>query len=318
MVKAMSDPQQQQAADQTQQALEQAIKAITTPEQADRVIDELERIAQGVTERQVGQQVPTPSDVGEAVAKIEHAAEVPAPRRPQAVIGEIAAQIAASESPEDEAALSQGVQQATNPQSQTLRMPETERERQLLQEALLRRLSPLQKLDATAFLAINTLPHPRLANDMLFLLTTLFNRGDAWLAGLIIAALRDPRQRKVIWDVLPALWLTAGAVEGPIKQVFRRQRPFISVVRAIVVGRKPGNYSFPSGHSAAAFAGAYLLSRHYPRLAPLFYTIAALVGFSRVYLGAHYPGDVLSGAVSGTILADVFRRLSREIAEAID
>jgi len=98
------------------------------------------------------------------------------------------------------------------------------------------------------------------------------------------------------------------AVEFPIKYYFRRRRPFIDLVQAIAVGKKPGTYSFPSGHSAASFAGAWLLCRHYPRLAPLWYSVAALVGFSRVYLGAHYPGDVLSGAVLGTLLAEGARR----------
>lgn len=308
----------QRAADQTQQAIEQALKAITTPEQADQVVEDLERMAQGLTERQVSEQTITPADAQEAAAKVLEATTTPPAARPQAVIGEVAAQIAASESPEDEETLSLGAQQATNPESQAIRKPETAEERRLLQEALLRRLRPLQKIDAAVFLAINNLPHPPVANELFIGLTTAFNRGDAWVAGMIIAALRDSRQRRVLFDVLPALWMTAGAVEGPVKQVFRRQRPFISVVRAIVIGKKPGNYSFPSGHSAAAFGGAYLLSRHYPRLAPLFYTLAGLVAFSRVYLGAHYPGDVLSGAAAGTVLADVFRRLSREVVEALD
>ena len=59
--------------------------------------------------------------------------------------------------------------------------------------------------------------------------------------------------------------------------------------------------------SPAAFAGAWLLTRHYPQLAPAWYAIAALVGFSRIYLGAHYPGDVLSGALSGTAIAEAAR-----------
>lgn len=307
----------QQAASTTQQALEQAIKTIQTPEHADRVIDELERMAANVTVAQVGQQTAPAASAQDAANQIAQATEVPPSEQPQAVITEIATQIAAAEQPE-QAALSAGVQQATNPELGNLYKPETASERRLLQEALLRRMNRLQRLDSSIFLAINNLPHPQLANDFFFLLTTIFNRGDAWLAGLIVAALRDPRQRKVILDVLPALWMTSGVVEGPVKQVFRRQRPFVSVVRAIVVGKKPGNYSFPSGHSAAAFAGAYLLARHYPRRTPLFYTIATLVAFSRVYLGAHYPGDVVSGAVVGTVLADVFRRLTSEIAEAID
>ena len=107
--------------------------------------------------------------------------------------------------------------------------------------------------------------------------------------------------------MLPSLWITTAIIEVPVKRFFRRRRPFIDVVRAIVVGRRPGSFSFPSGHSAAAFAGATLLRRYYPRWTSLFYLLAVLVGFSRVYLGAHYPGDVAIGAVSGTVLAEVTR-----------
>lgn len=312
----MSDAEQQQAADQTGKALTQAIKAITSAEQADQVIDQLERMAQGKSEAEVQTQTSTPDNAQDAAAKVQQAAAEPMAERAQAAIGEVAAQIAAAKTPEDEAALSAGVQQALNPSG--VRTPETIEERRLLQAALLRRLRPLQKADAAAFLAINNLPHPKLANDLFIILTTMFNRGDAWLAGMIVAAMRDRRHARVIRDVLPALWLTAGIVEGPIKQVFRRQRPYLSVVRAVVVGKKPGNYSFPSGHSAAAFGGAYLLARHYPRLAPLFYAIAATVGFSRVYLGAHYPGDVLSGAAVGSILAATFQNLTRRLDDVID
>ena len=107
----------------------------------------------------------------------------------------------------------------------------------------------------------------------------------------------------------PPLWFATLIVEYPIKYYFRRRRPFIDIVQAITVGRKPGSYSFPSGHSAAAFAGAWLLRRHYPRLTPLWYLIASLVAFSRIYLGVHYPGDVVSGSLLGTALAEAIRRV---------
>lgn len=307
--------QDEQAAQQTQRSIEQALRSIRTPEQADKVIDDLEQISKGVSERAVAQQVPTPENAKAAAEQVEQAAQAPAEQRPQAVIGEVAAQIAAAPSPQDQEALSKGVQQATQPGAGSPAAPT--QERQLLQEALLRRLGPLRKLDTAAFLAINSLPHPPLADAFFIGLTTAFNRGDAWAAGLIAASLRDSRQREVLREVLPALWLTAATVEGPIKQVFRRQRPFISVVRAVVVGRKPGNYSFPSGHSAAAFGGAYLLARHHPRLAPLLFGVAGLVGFSRVYLGAHYPGDVVSGAGVGMALAELFRLVGKGVKRRI-
>jgi membrane-associated phospholipid phosphatase len=100
--------------------------------------------------------------------------------------------------------------------------------------------------------------------------------------------------------------ISSSIVEYPIKSYFRRRRPFITIIQAIVIGKKPGSWSFPSGHSAAAFAGAWLLSRRYPRWSALNYMAAGLVAFSRMYLGDHYPGDVLSGSVAGLLLAHAF------------
>ncbi len=129
----------------------------------------------------------------------------------------------------------------------------------------------------------------------------------AWYLLLGASMLRRRR-----WDALmvrrTALPLMAATalVEYPIKAIFRRRRPFIKLIRAIVIGKKPGTFSFPSGHAASSFAGAWLLRQHFPRQSPLWYGIAALVAFSRVYLGDHYPGDVLTGSLLGHFLGMVF------------
>ena len=304
---------------QTRSALERALAAVKTPEQADKVIDELEQAAQGKTEPQVAKQTPPPA-AEDAAAAIKEASAAPRRDRPQQVIAEAAQQIAAAEG-EDEELLSEGVLKATNPNMAAgTETPTLDRERRLLQAALLKRLKPLNAIDAKVFLAINQLPHPPAVNALMYGLTTIMNRGDGWALLMLGRTLVNRHKGwRTMTDVLPALWLTAATVEGPVKQVFRRQRPFISIVRAIVVGRKPGNFSFPSGHSAAAFGGATLLRRHVPkRYWPALYGVAGLTAFSRVYMGAHYPGDVLIGAVSGTLLAEGFRLALREVGEALD
>jgi len=89
------------------------------------------------------------------------------------------------------------------------------------------------------------------------------------------------------------------------------------LIESIIVGRKPDGYSFPSGHSAAVFAGAVLLAREYPASARGFFGLAWLVSFSRIYLGAHYPGDILSGSLLGMVLAKIYSRLLHKVGVAL-
>jgi len=202
-------------------------------------------------------------------------------------------------------ALEGALQTATNPELQGVGVTEPH---DLLREAILHRMSPYQAWDARLFLAVNHLPHSPLTNRFMSLVTNSMNGGLIWLVSLLVAALVDRRRgSQTLWQVVPPFTFAFLTVEFPIKYYFRRRRPFIDLVQAIAIGKKPGTYSFPSGHSAAAFAGAWLLRRHYPKLTPLWYTIAGLVGFSRVFLGVHYPGDVLSGALSGTMVAELSR-----------
>jgi undecaprenyl-diphosphatase len=72
----------------------------------------------------------------------------------------------------------------------------------------------------------------------------------------------------------------------------------------------PDTASFPSGHAATSFAGATILAFAFPRLAPLLYVLAAAVGFSRLYLGVHYPLDIVGGAVLGVLVALALRFLT--------
>lgn len=161
---------------------------------------------------------------------------------------------------------------------------------------------------------VNTLPHPIVLNRPMQWLAKVMNRGDAWLVGvLLVAGLSRKPGRRVSYRFLAQMalvvWLVTFTVEFPLKLIFRRPRPFAQLAHARLLGATPRHFSFPSGHSAASFASAWLLRKRFPRWRWLHFLIALLVAFNRVYLGAHFPGDTLAGAFSGIGLAILYDRL---------
>lgn len=85
------------------------------------------------------------------------------------------------------------------------------------------------------------------------------------------------------------------------KLLFERDRPFVTYPNDIFKHGKAGSHSFPSGHTSMAFATATSISLLYPKwyvIAPSFLW-ASSIGYSRMYLGVHYPSDVLAGALIG-------------------
>ncbi len=176
------------------------------------------------------------------------------------------------------------------------------------------RLTTFQKVDNWLFAKINNLPHPVYFDNFMKLFAEIMNRGDGWLFGLLLTSYFDEAQghthsTRTIRRVAPVLWLASATVEFPLKSLFRRKRPYTQLAQAVLVGAPPQRHSFPSGHAASAFAGAWLLSKHYPRWRPAFYLVALLVAFCRVYLGVHYVSDVVAGSLSGVGLAAFYQNL---------
>ncbi len=304
------------AQERVRAALERGVAEIKTLGQARRALDSLEKTAGDLREEDVVCPASDPSPEQQAAA-IEEAGDVPAAAKPASVIATAAVQ-SANAAPGGKPIVDEAVTQVFGGGEESDAPPsDTRQGRRHLRHELFQRLGPLQAVDAFAFLAINQLPHTRLPDRFLTRLSWVMTGGTGWLLFLLLAMLVDcQRGWKATRAVAPSLWLATATVEHPIKKWFRRRRPFVSLVEAIIVGRKPGSYSFPSGHSAAAFAGALLLAREYPGSARGFFGVASLVAFSRIYLGAHYPGDVLSGSLLGMVLARIYSHVLRKIGFA--
>jgi membrane-associated phospholipid phosphatase len=127
------------------------------------------------------------------------------------------------------------------------------------------------------------------------------------LASAAVLAATGPRGRGAAATGLASVALTATLVNLGVKPLGRRRRPDRAVQQVPVARhvRMPSSTSFPSGHSAAAFAFATGVGHVLPAAAVPLRGLAAVVAYSRVHTGVHYPGDVVAGALLGTMLAQV-------------
>jgi membrane-associated phospholipid phosphatase len=116
------------------------------------------------------------------------------------------------------------------------------------------------------------------------------------LAGAL-AALGGGQGRRAAGHGLIAIAIAAGVANGPAKLLAHRRRPSSRVQPALI--RTPRSTSFPSGHSAAAFAFVTGACAELPVLAPGLVPLAGVVAYSRVHTGVHYPSDVAVGAGIG-------------------
>lgn len=119
------------------------------------------------------------------------------------------------------------------------------------------------------------------------------------------------------WKLTAASALGAAAlgllVNRIVTAVYHRDRPFIGHPSAHVFGPHKTDPSFPSDHTTAAFAIGVAVLLFDSVAGVLFLTVAALIGVGRVFVGEHYPGDVLGGIMIGTAAALVVVRLGRPV-----
>jgi undecaprenyl-diphosphatase len=126
--------------------------------------------------------------------------------------------------------------------------------------------------------------------------------GQAGLVWLVIAAaiaVRRPRTLLLFWQVVLVVLLAYVTVDLVLKPAIARTRPFETIRDARIVGNRPTTYSFPSGHAASAVAGAFVTTLMAPGTGAFLWALAGLIAVSRIYVGVHFPLDVVAGACVG-------------------
>lgn len=151
--------------------------------------------------------------------------------------------------------------------------------------------------------------------DKLMIFFTLLGNGVS--AGLILALvlLLNPETKKIFWQNFgkgAVALLLAGLFVQLLKLGVNRHRPLEHIAGLRVVWEMAIWRSFPSGHTATAFALAGYLSFKIKKYHAVLWTLAALIGISRVYIGVHYPTDVFAGAVIGIIASKIVRLIFKD------
>lgn len=140
--------------------------------------------------------------------------------------------------------------------------------------------------------------------------------GFVWL-GIALAISGFSWSSPWLWTRVGATILVAESVSAALKDWTGRDRPPLSNPEPEPLVDLSATQSFPSGHATVSFACATVLALAAPHLRVPLYALAALIAFSRVYVGVHYPFDVLAGAVLGLLLGVAIAIALRKLAAAL-
>ena len=166
-------------------------------------------------------------------------------------------------------------------------------------------LEDATRIDHAVYAAVARTPSPTLDRAMRGLSSAAdLSKLNVAVAG-VLAVAGGSRGRRAARDGLVAIGVASAVINTLIKPVAKRGRPDragheVPDVRHVPM---PTSRSLPSGHTASAFALATAAGHVLPQAAGPLRLFAALVGYSRVHTGVHYPGDVVLGALLGTTLA---------------
>ena len=165
-----------------------------------------------------------------------------------------------------------------------------------------------KRLDVAVYETILRTPTPNLDTEMRRL-TQAADYSRLWLgSAAILAVTRGAQGRRAAATGLASVAVTSAVANLLVKPVGRRSRPDSSAAPADRRAPMPASSSFPSGHSASAFAFATGVGSVLPLESIPIRALTTTVAYSRVHTGVHYPADVIAGAFLGTTLAQLTAR----------
>jgi undecaprenyl-diphosphatase len=168
-------------------------------------------------------------------------------------------------------------------------------------------MDALLAIDTYLLLAINHLPHSDILNTIAHICSGVGQWGTIWVVVAIILFYREEVRDHLFFIPFIAVGFLSGISEVILKWIIARPRPTSDM--GVYVLADPGNYSFPSTHATVSFAFAYICTVVEPKLRVLVYTFAVVISLSRIYLGVHYPSDILAGALLGTGVGMIVRHI---------
>lgn len=164
-------------------------------------------------------------------------------------------------------------------------------------------MEALFQLDGTILLWIQEYVRNDFLTPIFKFITSLGDDGFIWIA-IAILLLFTKKYRKVGLMVGAALLGSLLFNNAILKNIVARPRPYRMIESLTILIPEPGEFSFPSGHTSSSFAAGVVLFLMLPRKYGVPAMILAfLIGISRLYVGVHYPTDVLGGMVMGTLIA---------------